>query len=136
MEREELKSAVGYIFNELIENALKYRDQGRIDIRLGFSSEELIFLVTNELRKHIVSEFQEWLEEISREDPKELLFRKVEKNAEMGGTSSGLGLLIIMNDYGARLGWKFAESENLDSIIVNTMARLPVGKYSGTSDGN
>lgn len=128
VEREEMKTIISYILNELIENAVKYRYSGNIQVCMGFYGKELIFLVTNDIHKQNVPNFQGWLNQLCSEEPGELLYRKVEENAANQSSASGLGLLIIMSDYGAKLGWSFQSKGALDSVEVNTMARLPIRK--------
>jgi hypothetical protein len=40
---------------------------------------------------------------------------------------SGLGILTMINDYGAKLGWKFVIPEpDCDEMILTTMAEITV----------
>jgi len=58
-------------------------------------------------------------------DPGELLIERIEANAaEPFGSGSGLGLLTLMNDYGARLGWTFRQETPEDPILLHTFAEL------------
>jgi hypothetical protein len=51
------------------------------------------------------------LAELTASDPGELLIARIEANAaDAGASGSGLGLLTLMNDYGARLGWIFHDA--------------------------
>ena len=50
---------------------------------------------------------------------------------------SGWGLLTMINDYGAELGWRFeANPRSLGTITVSTMALLPLNKVPGVSHEN
>ena len=67
---------------------------------------------------------QTYLEIISR-DPGELLIERIEANAaDENSSGSGLGLLTLMNDYGARLGWDFRSSTSGSAVTLSTHAAL------------
>nr|WP_245912130.1 hypothetical protein [Calothrix elsteri] len=61
-------------------------------------------------------------------DANELYFSQLEKNAEdENSTASGLGLLSMINDYSAMLGWKFETIQEKPEIItVTTMVQLTI----------
>jgi hypothetical protein len=125
----EVKSAVSYIANELLENAMKFGTEPRgypISIQLHLSSERIIFVTTNSMNLAQIADFQDFLTELSTEDPIDLYVRTVEKNAlDDSSTSSGVGFLTMINDYGAKLGWKFQEmSGEQKAIAVTTMVQL------------
>lgn len=121
-----LKSAVSFIANELLENAMKFNDETSlhpISIQLQLHSDRLVFLVTNSVKPQAVSKFQAYIQELITSDLDELYIRQLEKNAEDETPSgSGLGLLIMMNNYLAKIGWKFETDQN--DIVVTTMVQL------------
>lgn len=127
----EVKSAVSYIANELLENAMKYGVEMSpfpISIQIHLNPELIIFQLTNSIQSGKTLEFQEHIESILNGDPDELYIAQLEKNAlEEDGEESGLGILTILNDYGAKLGWKF-ESLPQDSteMAVTTMVQLKI----------
>ena len=53
---------------------------------------------------------------------------KVEQSLEdENSEASGLGLLTMINDYSAKLGWKFETTkENPNIIDVTTMAQIQI----------
>ena len=61
-------------------------------------------------------------------DPEEIYFKQLEELAENeDDDSSGLGLLTMINDYSARLAWKFETvQENPDITTVTTMVSIKV----------
>jgi hypothetical protein len=61
-------------------------------------------------------------------DPNELYIHQLEKSAEdESNTISGLGILTMMNDYLAEIGWKFETVQKETEVIsVTTMVQLPV----------
>lgn len=127
----EIKSAIGYIANELIENAMKFNDSRRnkpIDIALHLRSDRIIFMITNSVAPEKVPGFQSYIKWILASDPADLYIEQLEKNAESEQLeASQLGYLTILNDYDAKLGWKF-ESHDPDNvaIAVTSMVQLAV----------
>jgi hypothetical protein len=125
----EVKSAVSFIANELLENAMKFNDETSpypISLRLQMHRERLVFRVTNSINPHTLGKFQAFIEELISSDPSELYVRHLEKSVD-DERESGLGLLTMMNDYLAKLGWKFETlQKNPEVITVTTMVHLPV----------
>lgn len=97
-----------------------------ISIQLQLHSGKLVFLVTNSVKPQAVSKFQAFVQELTTSDPDELYIRQIEKNAADETLSgSGLGLLIIMNNYQAKIGWKFETVQKDPEVIsVTTMVQL------------
>ena len=129
--KEEVKSVVSFIANELLENAMTFNDyttEHPLMITLQLHEERLVFLATNSVNPQAVGKFQALIQELVTCDPGELYIRQLEKNAEdETRTGSGLGLLTMMNDYLAKLGWKFATVQKAPAIItVSTMVQLIV----------
>lgn len=127
----EVKSAVSFIANELLENAMKFNDETSphpISIRLQMDSDRLVFTATNSIHPQTVWKFQAFLKELTTSDLDDLYMRQLEKNAEdESETGSGLGLLTMMNDYYAKLGWKFETvQKDPEAIAVTTMVQLTV----------
>ncbi len=127
--KAEIKCAVSYIANELLENAMKFSAETwgyPISIQLHLNSERIIFVTTNSIAWEKLPEFQSFLKELNSEDPGELYIRQLEKNAlDDTSTSSGLGFLTMINDYEAKIGWKFQEMNGEQkAIAVTTMVQL------------
>jgi len=127
----EIKSAVGYIANELLENAMKFNDEASqypISIQLQLHSDRIVFRVTNSIPSQLVEKFQAYIQNLINEDPQEMYIEQLERNAEDdSNSSSGLGLLTMINDYMALLGWKFdTVKTEPDVIAVTTMVQLTV----------
>lgn len=127
--QSEIKSAVSYIANELLENAMKFNDDKSpqpISLRLQMHNDRLVFIATNSVNLQSFGKLQTFIEELTTTDSDELYMRQLEKNAE-DRNDSGLGLLTMVNDYQAKLGWKFESVEtDLETIAVTTMVQLAV----------
>jgi hypothetical protein len=106
----ETRHSIGYLINELIENAIKFRTPGEILIEGSLERDRFEAKITNEVSAETAARFGELLNELLTRDPGELLIERIEANAaDPASGGSGLGLLTLMSDYGARLGWIFGD---------------------------
>jgi hypothetical protein len=122
-------SALRYVLNELIENAVKFNEGTAIHVQVGLGSEELVLLVENDVTGPMGEQLRPLLVELISHDPTELFLRRVEEKAEHPDDddelSGGLGFITMMSDYEARLGWKLSPIATDGSrITLSTMARL------------
>lgn len=131
--RAEVQDTVSYIANELLENAIKFSyEPANIPIKIGIylSKTLLRFYVTNSMNPETVNGFHHYLQELLTEDPGELYIRQLERNAsEESSTESRLGFLTLLNDYDAKLGWKFdilTNEAGLECHLVTTMVELAI----------
>ncbi|TIP80956.1 MAG: ATP-binding protein [Mesorhizobium sp.] len=125
----EVRHSIGYLVNELIENAVKFRAPGEILIEASMDSECFKIKVSNDVEGKIASGFQDLLADITAGDPEDLLIQRIELNAANPEvTGSGLGLLTLMSDYGARLAWIFSAADESDRICVETYASIPISQ--------
>jgi hypothetical protein len=129
----EFRCATSYIANELLENAMKYHDDAGtmpIDMRMNLNAEHVIFQVTNSVNQQRALVFREFIRDLlSTEDISELYIQQLEKSSiDEASSSSGLGLLTMVQDYGAKLAWRFqpVSDENPDEILVTTMVYIAV----------
>ena len=127
----ELKSAVSYVANELLENAMKFSyapSQHAIGLAMYLESNAVSLYVTNSVDPHAVTAFQQTIERLLTEEIDTLYMEQLMHNAESDSTDgSSLGYLTMLHDYGVTLAWKFAPSlQDPDVITVTTMARLSV----------
>ncbi len=132
---KECKNSVSYIGNELLENAIKFHaiDQ-HYPVKIGISSLEepekltAVIFTENSINSDNIERFQALIQELLSTDTHELYVQQLEKiAAEEHSKTSGIGLLTIINDYSAKLGWKFQlESSNTQIITVTTMAQIIV----------
>ncbi|RWL93402.1 MAG: ATP-binding protein [Mesorhizobium sp.] len=125
----EVRHSIGYVVNELIENAVKFRAPGEIVIEASMDSECFKLKVSNDVDNENASEFQSLLADITVGDPKDLLIQRIEENAANPDVArSGLGLLTLMSDYGARLAWIFSPADESDRIYLETYASIPIAQ--------
>ncbi|MBD1829702.1 DUF6272 family protein [Microcoleus vaginatus GB1-A2] len=127
----EIKSAVSYIANELLENAMKFNDKTSeypIDLKLQLESDGVIFSVANSISPQAVDKFQAYIQQLLASEPSELYIQQLEKNAaDESCIDSGLGLLTMLTDYTAKIGWKFQTvHKDPEVIAVTTMVQLTV----------
>lgn len=120
----EIRGAVGYVGNELLENAMKFHKDGLISIAIHGDRREMAIVVSNWVEAKEVEAFQRLIHEVTSADPTELLVRKMEDNAEhVRKRVSGIGYLSIMSDYRAVLGWCFEPvAPQSPYVAVKTMA--------------
>ena len=133
---KESKGAVSYVANELLENAMKFNDaSSNFKVKFGIyflgrdTDEEVtaVLYATNSVSTEGAAKFENFLKELLAADPEEFYVTQVEKSAEEDGDASGLGFLTMINDYEAKLGWKFAPSpQNSQILTVTCMAQVKV----------
>ncbi|MGF1589876.1 MAG: ATP-binding protein [Pleurocapsa sp.] len=120
----EVKSAVSYIANELLENGMKYSTQMSpfpISIQIHLNPDLIVFQLTNSIPANRTQQFKSYIQTLLNSDPNELYITQLEKNEE-----SGLGLLTMLNDYGVKLGWKFESLSQSTEMAVTTMVQLGI----------
>jgi len=127
----ELKSAVSYVANELLENAMKFSyapSQHAISIAMYLAADAVSLYVTNSVDPHAVAAFQQAIARLLTEDTNTLYMAQLTHNTESDSADgSSLGYLTMLHDYGVTLAWKFAPSlQDPDVTTVTTMARLSV----------
>jgi len=127
----EIKSAISYVANELLENAMKFSyapSQHAIGIAMYLEAEAVSLYVTNSIDPHAVAACQQTIARLLTEDTDTLYMAQLTHNAASDSVDgSGLGYLTMLHDYGVALAWKFAPSlQDPDVVTVTTMARLSV----------
>jgi hypothetical protein len=123
---EDVRAAIKYIANELLENGMKYSDEALaepIRMSLVLAADHLVFSESNGVAADRLGRLREFVAELGDSDPGEMYVRQLERSAE--GAGSGLGLLTMVNDYGASLGWKFEDIGN-GGVRVTTQVRIDI----------
>ena len=127
---ENLRDAVKYVANELLENAMKFQDSSvAYTAKIGFSiyHDRLIFLVSNGIRESQVEPLQIFINKLLTTDPSEMYFHTMKTNAKNNNAYSRLGLLSMVCDYSAELGWKLEKTDTDPPItVINTMVCLEI----------
>jgi hypothetical protein len=121
----EARHSIGYLINELLENAVKFRAPGDIVVEATLADGNFEVCVANLVPEETARRFQGLLADIVSRDPGELLIERIEQNAaDPLSSGSGLGLLTLMSDYGVRLGWKFRRDSPDGPVVLETYAAL------------
>jgi hypothetical protein len=131
---KESKAAVSYVANELLENAIKFNDESsnyKVKFGIHFLEQDnqvvAAIYAINSVRPEGVDKLKAFIEELLSSDPGELYVRQIEKSVEEDTKASGLGLLTMMNDYSAKVGWKLETVQTDRSVVtVTTMAQVAV----------
>jgi hypothetical protein len=134
----EIKHAVTYIANEFLENAMKYHKRDvniPIAIRLELTSDRITVIASNGIDVCQAKRYKAFVDGILNEDVGELLLKHLEESsAGPESQVSCLGLLTMINDYQAQLGWRFeAHTDYSEVMIVTTSAVLPLKNLEGAS---
>jgi hypothetical protein len=125
LDENEARYNIAYLANELLENVVKFRTRGAIELETSIEDATFKLMVSNWIAPETGGRFQATLKQLLARDAGELLIERIEANAaEPSGSGSGLGLLTLMNDYGARLGWTFQQDAPGDPILLHTFAAL------------
>ncbi len=131
---KESKGAVSYVANELLENAIKFNNQKtnfKIKFGIYFIEEAdltAVLFATNSVSAEGLDKFQKFIQELLCSDREKLYVQQIEKSAEEENSgASGLGFLTMINDYSAKIGWKFEiVQKDPKMIAVTTMVLVPV----------
>jgi|HubBroStandDraft_6_1064221.scaffolds.fasta_scaffold975646_2 hypothetical protein len=136
--QNEIKHAVTYIANELLENAMKYHQPDveiPIRIHLELASDHITVSVSNGISVVQAGRYKAFVEHLQEGDAGDLLLRQQEESAKSSeSTMSGLGLLTMISDYDAQLDWRFdVHPTQSESITVTTSAVLPLKNVPGAA---
>jgi hypothetical protein len=136
--QNEVKHAVTYIANELLENAMKYHQPDveiPIRIHLELASNHITVSVSNGVSVVQAERYKAFVEHLQEGDVDELLLRQQEESARSSESAmSSLGLLTMISDYEAQLDWRFdIHSTHPESMTVTTSAVLPLKGVPGAS---
>jgi hypothetical protein len=128
----EIKGAIRYIANELLENLMKFSYEVAnypVCLALHLYQDQFDFYASNAIDPDAIELFQARIQALLTEDIDMLYMRQLEQNvAAEGPSESHLGLLTIAHDYDARLAWKFEtiKHEHEDITVVTTMVQLDI----------
>ena len=136
--QNEIRHAVTYIANELLENAMKYHERladTPIGIHLKLGGDRIAVSASNGVSVGQAQHYKAFVERLLAGDASDLLLKQQEESVRGGdSTASCVGLLTMIADYGATLGWRFdADPEESEMMTVTTSAVLPINNISGVS---
>lgn len=125
LDANDARHSIAYLTNELLENAVKFRAGGDVATETSLANANFTLHIGNDTAPETATRFGALLAEITSRDPGELLIERIEANAadpDAGG--SGLGILTLMNDYNATIGWRFAQGSTDAPVHIDTVASL------------
>ncbi len=126
----QLKTAVNYIANELIDNALKFNEEKSdypVKFGLHLLEDRLVLISTNCVSPKVLDNFYEFVNQLKKTDLESFYIHQLEKGAEEDSQESQLGILTMMQDYLATVGWKIEMVQKDPEVItLTTMVQLSV----------
>jgi hypothetical protein len=129
---ENLENAVRYIGNELLENAMKFQDEKTAcaaKIFLSLYQEKIVFQIRNGCSVEQANNFQAFIEQkLLVGNPRQLYMEALRNSAKRGESApSQVGLLSMICDYSAQLGWKFEPGDaDSSSMVISTTVCLNI----------
>jgi hypothetical protein len=113
--------SISTVFNEMVENAAKYSVDKKANIRINLNQYKEIFKMQVENKTSLESarNFARVMTEIfAAEDLDTLYFQKLEENSANPTGHSGIGLMMILKDYPARMGIRIREEEDQAFVLT------------------
>jgi hypothetical protein len=129
--QEEIQGTISYVANELLENAMKFTNETLphpISLTLYLLNDRLVFISTNSISAQSKSKLQAFIDRLIHSDPHQLYIDQLEKSAlDESNSSAGLGILTMVNDYSAAIGWKLETiQDDPENVTVMTMVQLAI----------
>ncbi|WP_305984938.1 ATP-binding protein [Roseibium sp. MMSF_3544] len=119
------RHSISYMINEILENAIKFRHGGDVELVSTLDEDMFEIKIVNLIDAQTAEKFQGHLTLLLEREPGELLLERIEENAlNPDSSGSGLGLLTLMSDYGAKLGWSFTSEHVSEGVELTTFASL------------
>jgi hypothetical protein len=117
---------IRFIANELFENLLHYANlssQQPARFSLYFPENKIWFYITNPVKTEQIEPFKAFIHQLLTQNVDELYVQQVELSAlDESGATSGIGFLTMINDYHAKLAWKFETIA--ETTMVTTMVEV------------
>ncbi len=125
---ESVKESVRFVVNEMLENSMKYHNSTTtepIQFRLILLPQAVMFYTSNSVSPAQADKLQNDIQRILHVDPNVLYLQQVERIVAQDAAKSELGLLTLVLDYKASLGWKFEPGTDSQSTqTLTTLVRL------------
>ncbi len=94
---------------------------------MEIKQDQVQFYVTNSIDPGAIESWQHELNRILTEDTHELFMEQLMNNDEDENSDSGLGYLTMINDWNAKLAWKFETCQEDTKVQkVTVMVQLPI----------
>ncbi|MCK5153106.1 MAG: GHKL domain-containing protein [Spirochaetales bacterium] len=118
---EAAHNVISTIFNEFIENAVKFTKNNSqpINIIVKKRDDNLISRITNTIPGHRKTTFIGICKELFTNDLDELFLTKIEEGSN-DNSKSGIGLILIKKDYQVKTNFDFFESTNSANNVAVT----------------
>ena len=99
-----------------------------IHLAMYLEPDTISLYVTNSVDPQALAAFQQCIQRLLTADPQALYLEQLTRNAEAGNEgASGIGILTMLNDYGAAVAWKFEPvAPEAEVMTVTTMVHVPV----------
>ncbi len=128
LRRAEIKEVVNFVANELLENAMKFNFPAStypVRFFMTLQQQQVLLYVTNYIDSATVESWQYKLNSLLTGDTHKLFMQQLIKNDKAENIDSGLGYLTIINDWNARLAWKFETVIKDDKVQkITVMAKI------------
>ena len=97
-----------------------------VSITMLLDTDYIRFYVINTLDPADLKNFQDYIQKLLTENPAQLYLDQVAAQ-DSQNSRSGLGYLTMLNDYSAKLAWKFGQLAKDPQVPeVATMVSLPI----------
>ncbi len=118
-EKKTASNIISTIFNELIENAVKFTKNNSqpITITVKKSNNSFLSRITNTIPNHRKDAFVGICENLFSSDLDELFIHRIEEGVS-DNTKSGIGLILLKKDYHIDTSFDFFEDNNLNKVSV------------------
>jgi hypothetical protein len=130
----ELGDSVNYVSNELLENAIKERSGGSIEVCTRAQGHGMTLVVSNHIAAAKSEKFRGSLGRLfdGESSLEEKFFATMEHNeAHPDAKVSGLGFLTMMIHHGADLSWRFESGDGAEGGRVSVSAVLSAAGHEG-----
>jgi len=120
--------SLNYVINELMENAIKYAADGRIELAVCVANDALLVSLTHPLQEAHAKIYQALAQQVFEADPDLLFAEIIERNACTSTevqTGAGLGLVSLRQNYQAGLAFGFLQQDNSQIVQTTTQVSLP-----------
>ena len=131
LNRSAIESVLSYLLNELFENLAKFSSGPLTEARyqMWLHGDSMVFQLRNHTQPHNQEPFKKLIQELLTSDLNELYFQRLEENAELNNSASGLGYLTLIKDYQIQFGFRFSQVSK-DSTAVDVQAHVSMKEES------